>query len=134
MFGMPSMDMLSPFLGAASPAAGALSAGMDAGNAVADAASSAWDFGSNALANIGGAFDPSMIGGPFMPSMGGGSGGGSATATGDIDRPFYGGVLDDRQIEEINSHFQGGGADATADFSGGLDATADFSGGKDAFY
>ncbi|GEM_PF-5944669 len=134
MFDMPGMDMLSPFLGAVSPAAGAFDAGMGAGGAIADAAGSAWDFGSNALANIGGAFDPSMIGGPFMPSMGGGSGGGTATATGEMD-PFHGGVLDDQQIEEINSRFQGGGADATADFSsGGLDATADFSSGKDAFY
>ncbi len=66
MVDIPGLDMISPFLG---PAAGAAGGGMDASGSIADAASSVWDYGSNAIANIGESFDPSLIAGPLMPRM-----------------------------------------------------------------
>jgi hypothetical protein len=101
MFDIPGLDMLSPFLG---PAAGAVGPGMDAGGSIAEAASSAWDFGSNAIANIGQNFDPSLIAGPFMPSLGGGAGAGAAG--GQAASPLPLGMMDPGA----------GVADATADF------------------
>ena len=78
MFDVPGLDMISPFLAGPLAAAGG---GMDAGGAIADAASSAWDFGSNAVSNIGDMFDPSMIVG------GGGSPAEQEIALGLVDLP-----------------------------------------------
>jgi hypothetical protein len=118
VFDIPGLDMISPFLG---PAAGAVGPGMDLGGSIGDAASSAWDFGSDALSNLGGMIDPSMIGGPFMPSLGGPSAGaGAAAASGEIGEPMYFGLPD-------LSELQGSGG-ASAEFSkhSAADASADF--------
>lgn len=92
MFDIPGLDMLGPFL---APALGAAGPGMDAGAGLADAASSAWDFGSNALSNIGQGFDPSLIAGPFMPSLGGSASAGAAGAAGgQVGDPLPLGMMD----------------------------------------
>jgi len=79
MFDIPGLETMSSILGGAGPAIGGLG-GLGAGSAIADAASSAWDFGSNAIANIG----PGLIGGPFMPSFGGGGSSGVGAAGGGV--------------------------------------------------
>lgn len=101
MFDIPGLETMSSILGGSAPAFGGLGAGMGAGGVIAEAASSAWDFGSNAIANIG----PSLIGGPFMPSLGGGGSAGAGAAGGQAASPLPLGLIDDRDMASASADF-----------------------------
>lgn len=114
MFDFPDLDTISPFSG---PAA-LMEVGSAASGAVSDAAGSAWDWGADALANVG-SLDPSLLGGPFMPSLGGsGTGAGAGAAGGSMGDPLPFGMLDPQSIADATAEFSPGGvADASADYS-----------------
>jgi hypothetical protein len=84
---IPGLDAMAPMLqmtsglGALAPALG-----MAEAQGFGEMASSAWDFGSDALSNLGGALDPSLIGGPMMPQ------------TSQPDAPLPLGLIDNRDL------------------------------------
>lgn len=92
---LPGLDMMNTVMQMTSPlAALAPALGMAEAQGFGEMASSAWDFGSDAIANLGGAFDPSLIAGPMMPQ------------TSQPDLPL--GLIDDRDLSSVSGQVDTG--------------------------